>query len=123
MGCFKSSKRIAGERWMILGPIAYTPSVEVEVIKLHKAIPLDQNEGIYVRNTRTGIVKTIIGEKYMLNEYEELWEKYLPVKTEQLINSAKDKPILNRDKTRVISYYLPHNKIIKVFDNKTKKSR
>jgi major vault protein len=38
-------------------------------------LPLDQNEGVYVRNIRTGVVKTVIGEKYMLNEYEELWEK------------------------------------------------
>jgi major vault protein len=60
---------------MILGPIDYVPSIEVEVIGIHNSLPLDQNEGVYVRNIRTGVVKTVIGEKYMLNEYEELWEK------------------------------------------------
>ena len=66
---------MAGERWMILGPIDYVPPIEVEVIGVHHSLPLDQNEGVYVRNIRSGVVKTVIGEKYMLNEYEELWEK------------------------------------------------
>ena len=108
---------------MIFGPQDFIPSVDIEVIGLRESIPLDQNEGIYVRNIRTGTVKTVIGEKYMLNEYEELWEKHLPNKTEQLINSTLDRPLLNRNKTKVVNYYLPHNKIIKVYDNKTKLSR
>jgi major vault protein len=121
--CSKSIKRIAGDRWMIHGPLDYIPHVEVIVLASRKAIPLDKNEGIYVRNVKSGVVKTVIGETYMLNENEELWEKHLPSKTEQLISSTKDRPSVIRDKTRVVEYYLAHNRIIKVFDNKTKVSR
>lgn len=108
---------------MVHGPIDYVPSIEVEVVTRRKTIPLDKNEGIYVRNTKTGKVKTVIGEPYMLNEDEELWEKTLSAKSEQLINSNRDFRSVNNDKTRLIRYYLPHNRMIKVFDQATKRSR
>ena len=44
---------------MIRGPLEYVPSVEVEVINKQKAIPLDENEGIYVRDIKTGKVHAL----------------------------------------------------------------
>ena len=41
---------------MIRGPQEYVPSVELEVVTRQKAIPLDENEGIYVRDIKTGKV-------------------------------------------------------------------
>jgi major vault protein len=41
---------------MISGPAEYVPGVEVEVLNKRTAIPLDINEGIYVRNVKTGKV-------------------------------------------------------------------
>lgn len=41
---------------MIRGPAEYVPPVEVEVIMKRTAIPLDENEGIYVRDIKTGKV-------------------------------------------------------------------
>lgn len=41
---------------MIRGPTEYVPPVEVEVVCERKAIPLDENEGIYVRDIKTGKV-------------------------------------------------------------------
>ena len=41
---------------MIRGPKDYVPPVEVTVVKQRVAIPLDENEGIYVRNNKTGKV-------------------------------------------------------------------
>lgn len=41
---------------MIRGPLEYVPPVEVEVAAKRKAIPLDENEGIYVRDIKTGKV-------------------------------------------------------------------
>lgn len=41
---------------MIRGPIEYVPSVEVEVLAQRAAIPLDENEGIYVRDVKSGKV-------------------------------------------------------------------
>jgi major vault protein len=52
----KDIERKPGDRWMIRGPLEYVPSVEVEVVAQREAIPLDENEGIYVRDIRTGKV-------------------------------------------------------------------
>ena len=41
---------------MIRGPLEYVPPVEVEVAAKRKAIPLDENEGIYVRDIKSGKV-------------------------------------------------------------------
>lgn len=41
---------------MIRGPKEYVPPVEVEVLMKRVAIPLDENEGIYVRDIKTGKV-------------------------------------------------------------------
>lgn len=43
---------------MSRGPIEYVPPVEVEVVTRRKALPLDENEGIYVRDMKTGKVCT-----------------------------------------------------------------
>jgi len=41
---------------MFRGPKEYVPPVEVEVVMKRQAIPLDENEGIYVRDVKTGKV-------------------------------------------------------------------
>jgi major vault protein len=41
---------------MIRGPTEYIPPIEVEILEIRKSIPLDKNEGIYVRNLDTGVV-------------------------------------------------------------------
>ena len=60
-------KRTAGDRWMIYGPNEYIPPVEVMVLEQRKIIPLGENEGIYVRDSKTGEVRSVIGKSYMLN--------------------------------------------------------
>lgn len=55
-----------GDRWMLYGPGRYVPSIEVEVIETRIKIPLDKNEGIYVRDNKTGNLRAVIGESYML---------------------------------------------------------
>ncbi len=56
---------------MIRGPAEYVPSVEVTVVNRRHAIPLDENEGIYVRDLKNGRVRAIIGETYMLTQVME----------------------------------------------------
>ena len=53
---FSSSgvKREAGERWMLHGPCDYIPPIEVTIVEKRRAIPLDKNEGIYVRDVKSG---------------------------------------------------------------------
>ena len=48
--------RGAGETWMIYGPCEYTPPVEVSILERRQAIPLDENEGIYVSSLLEGFL-------------------------------------------------------------------
>lgn len=47
-------QRRPGDRWMLRGPVEYVPPATVEVLLRRNAIPLDENEGIYVRDIKTG---------------------------------------------------------------------
>ncbi|KAL3314891.1 hypothetical protein Ciccas_006482 [Cichlidogyrus casuarinus] len=140
--------RLAGERWMISGPAEYVPTVEVEVIDRRSAIPLDENEGIYVRDIRTGKVRAITGKTYILNQHEELWQKSIPKAVEEILKKQID-PLADRnlysgsqshptaqrnifnaidgsanlDLTRVISYQVPHNAAVQIYDYKDKRAR
>ncbi|KAK6967558.1 major vault protein [Biomphalaria glabrata] len=124
--------RSPGDRWMIRGPKEYVPPVEVEVVLKRQAIPLDENEGIYVRDIKTGKVRAIQGETYMINQDEELWAKELPPTVEALLSidpvadrserKSEGSPKV-RDKTRVVSYRVPHNAAVQIYDYKEKKAR
>ena len=70
------------------------------------------------RDIRTGKVRAVIGETYMLTQDEELWQKEMPPAVEALLSQAKD-PLADRsdragksdagkprDKTRVVTYRL-----------------
>jgi len=52
--CIVPTERAPGDKWMQYGPMNYIPAVEVEVLEIVNEIPLDKNEGIYVRDTKTG---------------------------------------------------------------------
>ena len=82
---------------MIRGPLEYIPPVEVEVVIKDKAIPLDANEGIYVKDVKSGKVRAICGSTYMLTQDEELWAKELSPGVEELLVEEKDiKPLAYR---------------------------
>ncbi|XP_054615013.1 major vault protein [Dunckerocampus dactyliophorus] len=126
--------RRPGDRWMLRGPIEYVPPATVEVMLRRQAIPLDENEGIYVREMKTGKVRAVIGQTYMLNQDEELWQKELPPNVEALLTSTRD-PLADRsdrtrtgetkarNKTLVVSYRVPHNAAVQVYDYREKKAR
>lgn len=123
---------------MIRGPVEYVPSVEVEVVMKRTAIPLDENEGVYVRDIKTGKVRAVTATTYMLNQDEELWEKELPPVVETLLNEdpvaertinparegiASTKVAKTREKTRVVTFRVPHNAAVQIYDYKEKKAR
>jgi major vault protein len=119
-----------GDRWLVKGPCEYVPPKESTILARREAIPLDKNEGIYVRNIKSGDTRKVTGETYMLNEDEELWEKELPNHIEALLcntssygSSEERHQVISRDRTRVISYRVPHNGATQVYDYKTKASR
>lgn len=117
---------------MVYGPSDYVPSVTVEVIERRKNIPLDKNEGVYVRDMKTGRVVSVTNRVYMLLPYEELWEKELSSVVERLINVDPEHgetpeqakaPVPPRDKTRVVTYRIPHNSAVQIYDYKIKKAK
>lgn len=137
-------KRKAGEKWLVLGPCEYIPPVEVQIIEQRKRIPLDENEGIYVRNSQTGEVRMETGKTYLLAAHEELWQKDLPELVEYLVTVQKvalpnftpkydacGKPVYDskelkgykRDRTRVVTYRVPHNYAAQLYDFKLKSGR
>lgn len=147
-------QRKPGDKWLIRGPMEYIPPVEVEVIVRRKSIPLDKNEGIYVRNLRTGKVIAVFGETYMLDQDEELWEKDLPKTVKELLKPDRDnlKDLAKLRKAppmpmafgaaaiygfglfedsiqkrpvnaTVVSYRVPHNSVVQIYDYKEKIAR
>ncbi|CAF3956752.1 unnamed protein product, partial [Adineta steineri] len=145
-----NTNRNPGDRWMIRGPTEYISPTQVTVVTRRRAIPLDENEGIYVRDIKTGRVRAVIGETYMLTHDEELWEKELPQQIEDLltrdplgernvqtsgktqkqittssvieITSVKSKN-LTRDKSKLVTYPVPHNAAVQIYNYKSKKAR
>ncbi|CAO2583336.1 Major vault protein [Lemmus lemmus] len=119
----------AGDCWLIRGPLEYVPSAKVEVVEERQAIPLDVNEGIYVQDVKTGKVRAVIGSTYMLTQDEVLWEKELPPGVEELLNLGQKvtgkipQPSAPRNKTRVVSYRVPHNAAVQVYDYRAKRAR
>jgi major vault protein len=88
----ENGTRQPGDRWMIKGPCEYVPPVEVSIVRNHRSIPLDETEGIYVRDIKSGKVRAVVGETYMLTENEELWEKKLP----KMVEVNLKEPLLTR---------------------------
>ena len=110
-----------GDRWMITGPCDYIPPVEVEILEKRQAIALSENEGVYVRDIKTGKVRAHTGSSYLLSADEELWEKDLSPTIEELVKKLNG--VNNRDKTRVVSIRVPHNAAVQIFDYINKQSR
>ncbi|NXW10924.1 MVP protein, partial [Fregetta grallaria] len=123
--------RRAGDRWLAHGPLEYVPPAEVAVLERRRAVALADNEGIYVRDIRTGKVRVVTGQTYMLTESEELWEKELPPGVEALLAEARRDTrsvdsrvhssssldwVPQRDRTRAVTYQVPHNAAVQVYD-------
>lgn len=120
----------AGEKWMIYGPKDFIPPIEVKVEgQSRKLIPLHLNEGIYVRDLKTGRVRTVKGASYMLKENEVLWEKTLSPVVEDLImleaTREKNKPAAQekRDKTKMVCHRVPHSFAVQIYNFENNQSR
>jgi len=113
----EATNRVPGEEWMIYGPRKYVPPVEIAIVEPRRKIALDENEGIYVRDKRTGRVYTVKGRSYMLQAHEMLWEKELPSKVEELLDMG------SRVKHRLVRFRVPHNHAVQIYDYKARVSR
>lgn len=110
-----------GDVWMITGPCNYVPPVEVNIIENRTAIPLDSVEGIYVRNINTGAVNAITGQTYMVKANEQLAEKKLPDVVDELLQ--KQGGVKGRELYRVVTFRVPYNTVVQIYDYKAKVSR
>jgi major vault protein len=126
----KKQERTPGEEWMIYGPRKYVPPVEVRILERRRKLPLDENEGIYVRDKSTGSVFTVKGQTYMLKPNEELWNKVLPPVVEELLHvqgyrgqNAQKAQASARVPHKVVTYRVPHNAAVQLYDYKVKTSR
>lgn len=136
-----SAQRKPGDLWMIAGPTDYIPPVQLDVLEQRRAIPLDKNEGLYVRAVKTGELRLVRGpQAYMLSPYEELWAKELPPMVEDLLAQRAD-PIVDRathespgtrvmpqpagarDKTRAVVFHVPQNAAAQIHDFKARTAR
>ncbi|XP_019858875.1 PREDICTED: major vault protein [Amphimedon queenslandica] len=136
--------RTPGDRWMVHGPTDYIPRTEIGSIQRRKATPLNENEGIYVRNVQSGQVRAILGpQSYLLQAAEELYKKELTPLAEEMLkegggvgdanirkiayfDGAKDPSLFKgnkRDKTRVVTYRCPSNCAVQVYNYIEKTAR
>lgn len=79
-------------------------------------------------------MRAVIGQTYMLTHDEELWDKELPANVEALLSQARD-PLADRStrigavlptervKNRVVTFRVPHNAAVQVYDYREKKAR
>jgi major vault protein len=123
-------------------PCDYIPPVQVEVLEKRSAIPLDKNEGIYVRDVKSGELKLVTGpQAYMLTAFEELWAKELPPLVEELLDQESDflvemrrppvaqrKPAAShqktkRDPTRAVVFHVPQNSAVQLHNYKNRTAR
>eukprot|EP00760_Papus_ankaliazontas_P003287 PhM_4_TR11533/c0_g1_i1/m.36900/K17266/MVP; major vault protein len=122
-----------GDKWLIEGPCQYIPHDAARVVERRRRVTLADTEGVYVRNTLSGEVRAVIGQTFMLTAEEELWEKDMPDVVEQKLASQgmafttwmqeAKAGRKSRDKTRVVTYSIPHNTLAQVYDYKTRKQR
>ncbi|KAG8431435.1 hypothetical protein GDO86_018720 [Hymenochirus boettgeri] len=139
--------RVTGEEWLVKKVGAYLPGVFEEVVDIVDAFVLTDKRALHIRATKTfrddkgnlrrtrRRVRAVVGETYMLTQDEELWEKELPANVEALLSSGKD-PLADRsdrhgqeqegtprDKTCAVTYRVPHNAAVQVYDYREKKAR
>lgn len=108
---------------MVQGPRVYVPPIQVEILEYRSRIPLDTNEGVYVRDIRTGLVRCEFGKSYMLEAHEEFWLKELTDIEEELLAKNYAAAGLVRDKRKVITFRCPFDNVVQIYDFKQKKSR
>lgn len=136
--------RQPGDKWLIKGPCEFIKPLQLQILEERKALPLDENEGIYVRDRNTGEIKTVSGQTYLLKEFEELWEKELSPQVEDLLHAQTTGVIFSsaqvnqkgeysydkgqgsstrRVRHKIVTFRAPDNSAVQLFDYKNKTKR
>ncbi|MHA2366127.1 MAG: SPFH domain-containing protein, partial [Candidatus Hodarchaeales archaeon] len=112
---FKENRVLEGEREVRKGPMIFSlyPS---EIIEdgIKEAFSLDENQGIYIQNQKTGDVRIEIGPKEVFLDAEEvLYEKDLTEKELTALNLDEE----DIDRYMAIRIELDENEIIQLVNN------
>jgi len=111
-------ERKAGDLWNEVGPTHYIPHKYAIVEKGIKAISLGRDQGIYVKNIRSGSIRLEIGPKVvMLSAQEELHEKEY---TERELN-ALDLYEDEFDATQAIPLRLLKSEAVMIMEGETQR--
>jgi len=95
--------------------------VKVKVLEKRSIIPLDKNEGVYIRNLNSGEVRLHMGSSILLEPDEELWEKEMQENIEKLYLAELN--MTKRNKSRVIAFKCPFNSVMQIYNLKLKENR
>jgi len=126
--------RTPGEKWMKRGPCDYIPPPQVSILDELKAIPLDENEGVYIRNKKKGSIRAHKGSSVMLTEDEVLWEKEMPTIVDELLACPNGSKHMRKDpkdaakgpgrvKSAVVRFNVQHNAAVQIYDYQNNVSR
>ncbi|KAH9597772.1 Major vault protein [Trypanosoma melophagium] len=130
----ENQQRIISSRWLVRGPCSYIPPLEVRVVERRERMLLGGNNGVYVRNIRTGRITAMHGQALMLSEDEVLWEKPIDPLVRRLLASqqlsvydTKASELAAAEGLytthHVISCKVPHNALVQLYDSSKNTSR
>ncbi|KAK7199900.1 major vault protein [Novymonas esmeraldas] len=141
--CTPPVLRRGGDRWLVRGPCSFIPSDQVRVVPtaktggdVRRAYLLGEGDGLYVRNSVTGVVRCVPGPcSYLLTAEEELWEKPLSAVVErhlaQLVSHTayielereQACKVLQGQTERAVSYHIPYRSVTQLYNYKTQVTR
>ncbi|CAG9583709.1 conserved hypothetical protein [Leishmania major strain Friedlin] len=141
--CTPPVQRYDGDRWLVQGPCSFIPSDLMRVVpnaktgaEVRRPYLLSEGDGLYVRNSVTGVVRCLPGPcSYLLTAEEEVWEKPLSAQVErhlaQLVSHAayielerdKERKVLQGQTERAVSYHIPYRSVTQLYNYKTQMTR
>ena len=101
-----------GDMWMLHGPCNMHFTPDIELVEIRNSLCLNDNEGVYIRDIKTGQVRLHFGP-CLLQLNEELWAKPLPCEVEKAIERASRG---KRDKTSVVTFEVPHSAVTQIYE-------
>jgi len=92
----------AGTEVLIRGPRRFVPHKDVEIVERRSSISLSEDEGVFIQNDDTGVVRLVRGPKDVFVEHNEsLWEKKLTLEEQEALGLVQQRGV-DRD-SRVLS--------------------
>lgn len=105
----------AGKREVKKGPQIFSLHPGESMENKRKSISVARNEGVYIRNIQTGVVRIDLGPKEIfLGAYEELYEKELTERESTALKLDED-----RKYYKVISVELQKDEVIQLYDRES----